>query len=154
MNRVHIALPVAHLGDSVRFYTTLLGREPARRFAEYAQFLLDDPNLNLALTAADGNKLDRGGHFGIEVSALEDVEAARRRVQAAGADVDVDVEADTVCCHSRQTKVWVVDPDGRRWEVFHVAERESRALGAMPSAACCPESCCSTSPRSEAVPLR
>lgn len=140
MNRVHIALPVARLDDAVRFFSALLGQEPVRRFGEYAQFLLDDPALNLALTAVDREELFRGGHYGVEVPAIEDVDVALARARAAG--LGVEVEADTLCCHSRQTKFWVTDPDGRRWEVFHVAERESSAPGGSSGdaapIACCP----------------
>lgn len=147
MNRVHIALPVVRLDDSVRFFSTLLGQEPARRFADYAQFLLDDPGLNLALTAGEGAAVRAGGHYGIEVLAAEDVDGALGRVRAAYADVDVDVdvEADTVCCYSRQTKFWVTDPDGRRWEVFHVGQRESSAPGGTRGDSA-PTVCCPTSP--------
>lgn len=144
MTRVHIALPVARLDDSVRFFSTLLGQAPARRFSGYAQFLLDDPGLNLALTAGEGATVRGGGHYGIEVLA-EDVDVALGRVRAVYGEADAAVEADTECCHSRQAKFWVTDPDGRRWEVFHVSHRESSAPGG-PRRDWAPTVCCPTPP--------
>ncbi|MDA8198830.1 MAG: hypothetical protein M0Z54_05280 [Thermaerobacter sp.] len=81
----------------------------------------------------------RGGHHGIEVPTVEDIGVALGRAQAA--DFDVEVEEDTVCCCSRQSKFWVTDPDGRRWEVFHVDQRESGTPGGASSDAA-PTGCC------------
>jgi len=44
------------------------------------------------------------------------VEAFTERFEAAG--FDVLRQGETACCYSVQTKVWVQDPDGHRWEVF------------------------------------
>ena len=123
MTRPHIALPVRDLDASVAFYSAFLGCDPTRRLPGYAQFLMEEPGLNLALTATS----ERGahdGHFGIEVPTPEAVASALARAQAH--NLPVDVEEDTRCCYSRQTKFWAADPDGRRWEIFYVAEREGR----------------------------
>ncbi len=137
MNRVHVALPVARLEDAVRFYAALLGQGPARRFSDYAQFLVGDPALNLALTAGQAAAGPSTEHYGIEVADIEGVGVALRRARAFG--LVVEVEADTVCCHSRQSKFWVADPDGRRWEVFYVADRKSRVQTReeRPAVTCC-----------------
>lgn len=132
MTRSHIALAVSDLDASVGFYAALFGQDAHRRLPGYAQFLLEDPGLNLALTQARGEK-PRAGHFGIEVGAPDDVDRAMDRVRAAG--LSVEVEADTRCCYSRQTKFWATDPDGRRWEFFYVAERDSGDRAAVSSEA-------------------
>lgn len=31
-------------------------------------------------------------------------------------------EMNTTCCYSVQDKVWVYDPDGNAWEIFHTKE--------------------------------
>jgi catechol 2,3-dioxygenase-like lactoylglutathione lyase family enzyme len=139
MTRSHIALAVSDLDAAVDFYTALFGQNAHRRLLGYAQFLLDDPGLNLALTQTHGEKA-HAGHFGIEVGAIDEVDRAMDRAQAAG--LRVEAEADTRCCYSRQTKFWATDPDGRRWEFFYVAEREAgdpQGLSAdpMPTAAPC-----------------
>ena len=62
-------------------------------------------------------------HFGIELPTLDDVERWMERARSDG--ISVEVEEDTRCCYSRQTKFRASDPDGRRWEVFYVAERDA-----------------------------
>lgn len=156
--RTHIAFRVADLSASVRFYEALLGAEPARVLPGYAQFLVGEPALNLALTEGDaigtGVYPSREQHFGIEVEHPEAVRAAKERVRSRGTEVEV--EEGTVCCHSRQDKFWATDPDGRRWEVFAVAERyrsleeEARArtanAAAGEAAAQAGPSCCAGAP--------
>jgi hypothetical protein len=36
-------------------------------------------------------------------------------------------ELDTTCCHARQDKIWVRDPDGTPWEVFTTHEDTEEA---------------------------
>lgn len=129
--RTHIALTVGDLEGSQRFYGALLGAEPYRTLPGYTQFLT--ASLNLALTAGGASGADRG-HYGLEVETPEAVAEALSRVRGEG--LEVRVEEDVWCCHSRQSKFWAVDPDGRRWEVFHVAERRMSAPSA--EAPCCP----------------
>ncbi|ADU51562.1 Glyoxalase/bleomycin resistance protein/dioxygenase [Thermaerobacter marianensis DSM 12885] len=127
--RVHIALPVSDLPASVRFYERFFGKPPARMLPGYAQFLLDNPGLNLALTQAGPAKEPGSAagsatsthHFGIEVESVTEVRSALERVRDGG--LAATVEEDTLCCYSRQDKFWVVDPDGHRWEVFFVSRR-------------------------------
>jgi catechol 2,3-dioxygenase-like lactoylglutathione lyase family enzyme len=130
MSRTHIALDVSHLDQAVRFYQAFLGAEPLRVLPGYAQFLLETPALNLAL--AERRKTQRqAGHFGIEVADLAGLEEALTRVRESG--LNPEVEADALCCHSRQEKFWVMDPDGHRWELFWVRERFTEAS----ESACC-----------------
>lgn len=132
--RTHVALSVGNLDEAVRFYEALLQEAPSRRFPQYVQFLT--PTLNLALSAhpsAEAVGPERN-HFGLEVESAEAVTAAAARLVAAA--LPSDVEVSTFCCHSLQDKVWTQDPDGRRWEIFHVARRDE-AGPVSAGAACC-----------------
>ena len=47
--KFHLGLNVADLDRAVAFYRTLFGIEPAKHFADYAKFEVQDPPLVLAL---------------------------------------------------------------------------------------------------------
>ena len=49
MNRLHVHLHVKDLAQSVRFYSTLFGKEPAKRETDYAKWMLEDPRVNFAI---------------------------------------------------------------------------------------------------------
>lgn len=135
MNRVHVALDVVSLQRAVEFYEGFLGVPPIRVLNGYAQFLLDSPGLNLALSEG-GDGAHSHGHFGLEVPEAGLVEETLARVRAQG--LDTEVEASTQCCYSLQEKFWVRDPDGHRWEVFWVRERYTKEnLAAFDSTGCC-----------------
>ncbi|HEY7993485.1 MAG TPA: ArsI/CadI family heavy metal resistance metalloenzyme [Candidatus Eremiobacteraceae bacterium] len=142
--KTHLNLATRDLAKSVAFYRTLLDAEPAKSFDDYALFITEDPGLELALdrdTRAEGGSF---AHFGVVVDSAEAVDAAIERLQAAG--LPVDVEREETCCYAKQTKVWAIDPEGRRWEVYTVLEdTESRNEG---NVTCCSdadpdtEACC------------
>lgn len=124
----HVAINVKNLNKSIAFYTKLFGVEPVKVRPGYAKFDLEQPALNFSLN--EGGEV-RGGlnHLGIQVKSNEDVLAAKERLQKAGlATFD---EMNTTCCYARQDKIWVISPDGHRWEVFAVladAEENSEEL--------------------------
>lgn len=129
--RTHIALPVRNLAASRTFYEAFLGEPVFRRQPGYAQFLTD--HLNLALTE-DGRTVPSPGHFGLEASSAGEVDAALTRVRGAG--IAVDLEEDVLCCYARQQKFWAQDPDGNRWEVFFVRERQLTPVSDGGTACC------------------
>lgn len=145
----HLSLDVADLEASVAFYGRFFGAKPLKLRPGYAKFDLAVPALNLALVehAPSGRNVN---HFGIQVDSSEAVEAARMRLQAEGL-LDL-VETGTTCCYARQDKVWTVDPDGNRWEVFVVLEDADRmkedggacCLDAAPTSCSTGESCVAT----------
>lgn len=132
--RLHISLNVSTLDVSVPFYTVLFGTGPAKVKPYYAKFELDDPPLNISLNERPFERpVKEGavGHFGIQVKSSDTVAAAKERYLAAG--FHVEEETETACCYAVQTKIWVGDPDGNRWEVFLTTQPESEVF--------CPADC-------------
>jgi catechol 2,3-dioxygenase-like lactoylglutathione lyase family enzyme len=118
--RIQLALNVDDLGESIAFYTKLLGTRPAKVKPGYANFAIAEPPLKLVLLENPGH----GGslnHLGVEVAGTDAVEAEQARLARAGlAAVE---ERDTTCCYARQDKFWVTGaPDGERWEIYTVLE--------------------------------
>lgn len=48
MKRFHVHVSVAGLRQSVRFYSTLFGIEPAMIKGDYAKWMIDDPRVNFS----------------------------------------------------------------------------------------------------------
>jgi len=125
--RVQLALNVDDLDESIAFYSSLFGTEPAKVRPGYANFAIADPPLKLILMENRG----QGGslnHLGVEVPGTGAVEAEQARLAGAGlASVD---ERDTTCCFARQDKFWVQGaPDGERWEIYAVLEDSATSWG-------------------------
>jgi catechol 2,3-dioxygenase-like lactoylglutathione lyase family enzyme len=144
----HISLNVSDIERSVAFYERAFGVAATKRRPGYAKFDLIAPALNLTMQEAPRTGVN-ASHFGVQVSATEDVAAARARFEAAG--LATAVEDDVTCCYATQDKVWVEDPDGNSWEVFVVkadAETMARTPAAAPSGStasgepCCAPGCC------------
>lgn len=148
--KVHVALNVNDVDESVKFYRTMFGVDPIKLKPGYAKFDITEPALNLTLNY-EGAVKDRGAlnHLGIQVDSTAAVIEAKGRLEAAGlATFD---EMNTDCCHALQDKIWVTDPNGYRWEVFVVKIGDtspelslSLSESANPAQAqsCCAPSCC------------
>ncbi len=118
MSRIQLALNVEDLDESIAFYSTLFGTEPAKIRPGYANFAVAEPPLKLVLIESPG----QGGsinHLGVEVADTDTVDTEQTRLHEAGfASVD---ERDTVCCYAKQDKFWVENaPNGERWEIYTV----------------------------------
>jgi catechol 2,3-dioxygenase-like lactoylglutathione lyase family enzyme len=104
----------------------LLNADPLKHYDDYALFVTEQPGLELALDRADESPQAVDGtvsHYGIAVESSDEVDLALARLQSAG--LPVDVEREEICCYAKQNKVWTTDPDGRRWEVYHVLEEST-----------------------------
>lgn len=112
--RVQLALNVENLEESVDFYTKMFNTEPYKVKEGYANFVIEQPPLKLALfeVAGAGGTLN---HLGVEVDTAAEVEAAEARITGTGLDT-TGVE-DTVCCYAGKTETWVHGPD-TRWEWY------------------------------------
>jgi len=124
--RLHVALNVSDLEKSKRFYEVLLGQSPTKQRERYAKFEPQDPSVNLTLNEVTADVQVAGGsaHFGIQVKSVAEVHAAIERFEAAG--MQTLTEEATTCCYAVQDKVWVVDPDGHKWEVFVVLQADAK----------------------------
>lgn len=126
MSRVQLALRVADLEHSVRFYTNLFGVEPAKRRPGYANFAVSEPPLKLVLIEGPADQPTVLDHLGVEVFSTEEVNAATTRLTEAG--LVTLTEDDTECCYARQDKVWVRGPGQEPWEVY-VVKGDADQLG-------------------------
>ena len=131
MSRVQLALNVNDLQESIAFYRTLFGTEPAKVRDGYANFAIAQPPLKLVLLENPG----QGGsinHLGVEVENVDGVNAEQARLTSAGlASTD---ERGTTCCYAEQDKFWVEGtPNGERWEIYTVLA-DSPAFGCQPTA--------------------
>jgi catechol 2,3-dioxygenase-like lactoylglutathione lyase family enzyme len=125
MKRLHVHLKVSDLDQSASFYTTLFGREPDRREADYVKWLLDEPAANIAIsTRGCGTGVD---HLGIQLEDDKALSAIAGRLNAGQAKTIE--EPDTTCCYARSNKHWAQSPDGVRWELFHTFAQSASFSG-------------------------
>lgn len=135
----HLSLKVQDLGKSVEFYGRLLGVAPAKIFADYAKFEVEDPALVLSLEPMrDG---DRQGldHLGIRLASRAALVDATSRIAERG--LAFEHLAGVECCFSRQSKIYMNDPDGHLVEVYTVEadlaeSRAARGADAVTGATC------------------
>ncbi|MBA4225451.1 MAG: glyoxalase/bleomycin resistance/dioxygenase family protein [Hyphomonas sp.] len=130
MKRLHVHIAVDDLSRSVAFYSTLFATQPTVLKDDYAKWMLDDPRVNLAISA-------RGAaagveHLGIQAESSEELAEVYARLKAA--DAPVLEEGATVCCYAKSEKSWISDPAGVPWEVFHTVG-ESAVYGGGPEVA-------------------
>lgn len=118
--KVHIALNVNNLQESLAFYRALWGAEPVKLRTGYAKFDLEEPAVNLTLNENPVRELGGLNHLGIQVDSTETVLAMRERLQQRG--LLTEDEMQTNCCYAIQDKIWMTDPNGYRWEVFVVLQ--------------------------------
>jgi hypothetical protein len=164
--RFHLSLKASRtrFAEMVSFYERLFGVAPAKRKPGYAKFDVTEPSINLTLNEVDDVKLGEVDHFGVQVWSDEALAAARQRLSAAGMSV-LD-EENVECCFAGQNKFWLVDPDGRHVELFHVLrdiEHHGKPSPKDDVTACCSPAeegstaaaapaCCA--PASDATPLK
>lgn len=142
MKRIHIHVGVTRIDESIRFYSALFGAEPVKTRPDYAQWMLEDPRVNFAIsTRASRNAVD---HLGIQVE--KDSELAEMRERVHTADMSVYDEGETVCCYARSDKSWVKDSSGIAWESYRTME-DAEVYSSRNADAT--ESCCAPDIRDE-----
>ncbi len=118
--KFHISLEVTNITETVSFYSKLFGEEPVKVKLDYAKFELDNPGLVISFTLSEQVRHQEFGHLGIRVDSNELLETRKYEVQQF-LKIALE-EKETNCCHAKQNKFWVADPDGYRWEVYYFIE--------------------------------
>jgi catechol 2,3-dioxygenase-like lactoylglutathione lyase family enzyme len=137
-SRIHMGLAVRDLERSVSFYRTLFGQEPTKTRPRYAKFEVAQPPVNLSLNEVGGQTGPNNpvAHFGVQVKSTAAVKAMAERLAVAG--VETSREENVTCCYAVQNKVWAIDPDGNKWEVYVVLDNDGAHHDSSQSA-CCPD---------------
>ncbi len=116
----HVSLNVRDLTRAVAFYEVLFGKAPAKHRPDYAKFEVEDPPLVLSLEPARRVMGTTLNHLGLRMPESEMLVDIQRRLEDRG--YSTRCENGVACCYAKQTKFWVRDPDGRRWEVYVLEE--------------------------------
>lgn len=153
MKRFHVHVAVPNLDESVRFYSTLFGTDPAVRKDDYAKWMLEDPRINFAIS-------QRGGavginHLGFQVDSDRELEELHANLESA--DRAVLAERGANCCYAKSDKYWVTDPSGIAWESFHslgsipmFGEKEAASTETEQQGGCCtPEPATAAMPKTK-----
>jgi catechol 2,3-dioxygenase-like lactoylglutathione lyase family enzyme len=123
--RIHMSWLVNDIAESTRFYEVFFGQPPTKVRDDYVKFELDEPPLNFAFS--QDRKPQKGAgplnHMGIQLKSSRQILEARDRFKAAGFHVEEEIA--TSCCYAVQTKIWIGDPDGNRWELFVTTEPDA-----------------------------
>lgn len=142
--KIHMGLNVTNLEQSIQFYRKVFGVEPVKVKADYAKFLLDHPGVNVTLNLKNKVTGNQVGHFGFQVSSMDELSVQRERIRNEG--LEIEDEMDTNCCYANQDKFWITDPDGNEWEFFYTRQ-DIESHGKNESSCCTPSavsvSCCS-----------
>lgn len=150
MKRFHVHVNVENIDASILFYTTLFGVEPRVVKPDYAKWMLEDPQVNFAISHRD--RKAGVDHLGLQAEDEAELMAIGQRLQAA--DAVTLAEKATTCCYAHSDKFWAEDPQGVRWESFHTHGEATTYADALKevsaSAACCGPSAIKTSADCEA----
>ena len=115
MKRLHVHIAVDDLNKSLGFYSTLFGAEPNVLKPDYAKWMLEDPQVNFAISLR--NRATGVDHLGIQVESDGELQEFAARLKAAGEQTRD--QQSTTCCYAQSNKTWVNDPAGVRWETFY-----------------------------------
>lgn len=114
MKRLHVHIAVDDLAASIGFYSALFDAKPSVAKPDYAKWMLEDPNVNLAISQRGSTAgID---HLGIQVESDAELRELAGRLKAAGEQTRD--QEDATCCYAQSNKSWVNDPSGVRWETF------------------------------------
>ncbi|MDX2032852.1 MAG: ArsI/CadI family heavy metal resistance metalloenzyme [Blastocatellia bacterium] len=141
--KIHVALNVNNLEESLAFYRALWGIEPVKVRRGYAKFDVSEPGVNLTLNENPVRESGGINHLGIQVGSTEVVKEMKQRLEERGLKILLE-ETGTNCCYAIQDKVWVSDPNGFRWEVFVVLEDNLPEVANAGAGACCAPSAAAT----------
>jgi hypothetical protein len=128
---------VKDLNKSVSFYETLFKSKPTKLKKDYAQWILEDPKINFAIsTRAEKSGVD---HLGIQVDDSRELNKIREDLDKA--EISTHSDGEVTCCYAKSEKSWVTDPNGVAWEAYHTMEDADMYYGEKKTpkkkSACC-----------------
>lgn len=132
MTRIHLSLQTTDLPGSIAFYTALFGDAPDKVRDDYARF--QPPGAPIALSLMPGVPQPGPHHLGLKLGEVSQTRDAWSRLVDAG--LAVRTEEEVTCCWAVQNKAWVLDPDGRAWEIYTVTD-DAPATRDGTATACC-----------------
>jgi catechol 2,3-dioxygenase-like lactoylglutathione lyase family enzyme len=144
--KLHVSLDVNNLEKSAQFYTTLFASQPTKVKPGYAKFDLTEPAVVLTLNEKPGHLPNGPNHMGVRVRGIEQVLAAKLRLENAG--YQTADEMGTTCCYAVQDKIWATDPNGYRWEVY-VFHGDAEQYGKSPVLGAAGVACCAGEKKEE-----
>lgn len=119
MKRLHIHISVKDLQESKKFYTALFGMAPTKEKEDYAQWLVEEPAVNMAISSGRG-KFGLN-HLGLQVDSDEALEEIEQRLD--NAQIGGEKQDEAQCCYASSKKYWVEDPQNIIWENYHTMEQ-------------------------------
>ena len=118
MKRLHMHMGVKNLETNISFYEKLFNSKPTKTKPDYAQWILDDPKINFAISTKVKNQgVD---HLGIQVDSIEELNIVRSDLNKA--NISTHSDGEVTCCYAKSEKSWVTDPNGIAWETYHSME--------------------------------
>jgi hypothetical protein len=140
MKRFHVHEAVHDVDANIRFYCTMLGTSATVLKEDYAQWMLDDPRVNFAVSRRGGKPAV--DHLGAQFESNEQLSSLRgqvERVEIAALD-----QPNAACCYAPSDEYWVTDAQGIAWETLHTLDpipvygADSRVVDSKePEIACC-----------------
>jgi len=138
MKRLHVHLSVDDLEQNINFYSTMFGCQPTVQHDDYAKWMLDDPQVNFAIS--NRSKTVGLDHLGIQAENESELQGIKQQLDATQAPINT--QESTACCYSQSDKHWVTDPQGIAWESFHTLNNIPTFNGqeseSDTASACCP----------------
>ena len=128
MKRFHVHVAVPDISESIRFYSTLFGAEPAVRKDDYAKWMLDDPRVNFAISHRGG--ASGVNHLGFQVDSdavvLEELRADN------AAKLEAEEHARRIEIEDDHGKVLVLNRVERQVDARHQERSSNRFTGSSP----------------------
>ena len=114
MKKMHIHIRVENLQQNHIFYSKLFGANPVVIKEDYMKWEVDELNLNFSITEAKDTGIE---HLGIQVADSDQLSTMNKQLK--GINGAIKQKGETVCCYAKSEKIWVLDPQGIEWEIFH-----------------------------------
>lgn len=141
--RMHVSLHVKDINQTINFYQTFFNQAADKVKPGYAKFVLKEPALVISFVE-DGKPAYGFGHLGFQVATEDELKTSFERIKKAG--LGTLEENQVSCCYALQDKFWVSDPDGYKWEMYHLLEdveiNDPQYTTEKESACCTPASGC------------